>query len=288
MTQRLSLLQQAVVAAERVFEYVDQPAPVREVDSAAAIQRGAISFAGVSFRYTADQPVIKNITLDVPAGQFIAIVGHTGSGKSTIASLLKRFYEADEGTIRIDGADIRALPQDVLHRQIAIVQQDSYIVNATILDNIRLNTNMPRERAVAAAQAACMAEWVERLPQQYDTVLAERGANLSTGQRQQVSLARVLAQDPKILILDEATANVDSHTEHEIQKAILRLKGAMTIVMIAHRLSTIKEADRIFVLHRGEIVQQGTHDALLCIEGLYRHLYQLQSFHFRAAQPENA
>lgn len=281
MTQRLSLLQQAVVAASRVFQLADEALPPPQESGQHRITRGEIQLRDVSFAYTADNPVIRKFNLSIPAGQFVALVGHTGSGKSTIASLLMRFYDPVDGQIAIDGQALAAFGTSALYEQMAIVQQDSYIVNGTVLDNIALGTGLPRQQAIEAAQLAHMQEWVARLPNGYDTPLTEKGANLSTGQRQQIALARTLAKRPKILILDEATANVDSHTEHVIQRAILALKGKVTVVMIAHRLSTVKDADRIVVLHRGEVAQIGNHHELLQIDGLYRHLYELQEYHFR-------
>ena len=282
MTQRLGLLNQAVVAADRVFQLTDETVVSSPQISSGKIQQGRITLKDVSFAYKSEQTVLHNLNLDIAAGQFIALVGHTGSGKSTIASLLMRFYPTTKGNILIDNFPLEDILEEQIYQHIAIVQQDSFIISGTIIDNICLGANISREEAIKAAQAAHMQYWVDCLPQKYDTLLKEKGANLSTGQRQQISLARALARQPKILIMDEATANVDSQTEHEIQRVILGLKGKVTIVMIAHRLSTVKDADRIIVLHGGEIVQSGTHKELLKIDGLYRHLYQLQEYHFHS------
>ncbi|WP_198962700.1 ABC transporter ATP-binding protein [Mangrovitalea sediminis] len=275
MTQRLNLLQQALVAGQRIFGLM-AAAPPTHGGTATPVTEGHIAVHDVSFSYDKVQPVLKNIDLDIRAGEFVAIVGHTGSGKSTLASLLLRFHRPDQGDIRIDGMPLAEMAEGPLRRAVVPVLQDPFIVDGTIADNIALGLPLTDEAIAEAGRAAQLDDWVERLAQGYHTPLRERGQNLSTGQRQLICLARALARQPKVLILDEATAHIDSHTERRIQQALENLRGRVTQVVIAHRLSTITAADRIVVLHQGEIVQQGSHRELLRVEGLYRHLYQLQ------------
>jgi len=203
-------------------------------------------------------------------------VGHTGSGKSTIASLLMRFYSPQHGRILLDGVDLARYAQTALRSRFAIVQQDSFVLAASVADNIDIGRGIARADIEAAAKAVGLDAHVQKLPQGYDTVLDEKGQSLSVGQRQLLSLARAMAGKPEVLVLDEATANVDSATEVEVQRSLLALKGRITLIVIAHRLSTIVQADRIVVMHQGEIMQQGTHRGLLAEDGLYRHLYELQ------------
>jgi ATP-binding cassette subfamily B multidrug efflux pump len=275
MTQRLSLLQQAVVGGERVFAIIDEPAEPR-MDNSGMIRHGAVRFEHVHFSYDGVQAVLDDIDFAVEPGQFVAIVGHTGSGKSTLMSLLLRFYSPQQGCVLIDEMPLDTIDQDDLRRQVGVVLQDPFIVAGTVRDNITLGLPMAMERVKKAAMQAQLHEVVMNLPQAYDTVLGERGSNFSTGQRQLLSLARTLAQQPRILILDEATANIDSATEAVIQQALEGLRGTTTIIAIAHRLSTITRADRIIVLHQGQIMQQGTHVELFQQDGLYRHMHELQ------------
>ncbi len=276
MTQRLNLLQQAVVSGQRVFDLIDmevQPYPER---NDAVITRGEVAFHNVTFSYDGKRDVLRNISFTIPAGTFYGIVGHTGSGKSTLANLLMRFYDPQQGRVTIDGHDLREVPAAQLHAKIGVVQQDPHIVSGTIAANIALGRDLDVREIVFAAKQAGLHDFVSSLPAGYDTLLDERGRNLSAGQRQLLSLARTLALQPKILVLDEATANIDSHTEAAVQRALLKLRGQVTLMVIAHRLSTIRAADQILVLHQGVLVQHGTHAALLASEGLYRHLHQLQ------------
>lgn len=275
MTQRLSLLQQAVVAGERVFAIMDAPGEAGSTGLHPALQ-GAVRFEHVSFSYDGRQSVLADIDLQVPAGGFFAIVGHTGSGKSTLISLLLRFYAPQTGRILVDDTPLALLDQQTLRAGIGVVMQDPFISAGTVRDNITLGLDLPEAQVVEAARRAQLHEFVMSLPQGYDTPLGERGGNLSTGQRQLLSLARTLARHPRILILDEATANIDSHTEAVIQQALAGLRGRTTIISIAHRLSTILQADQIIVLHQGRIMQQGTHRELLERDGLYRHMHELQ------------
>lgn len=275
MTQRLSLLQQAVVAGERVFRIMDEPGELQQV-SANMIGAGRVQVEGLGFSYDGEHSILEGIDFCVEPGQFYAIVGHTGSGKSTLMSLLLRFYSPQQGRILIDGTPLEQIDQHNLRAQMGVVLQDPFISAGSVHDNITLGLPICQEKVIAAAQQAQLHEFVMSLPDGYDTLLGERGGNLSTGQRQLLSLARTLAREPRILILDEATANVDSHTEAVITRALNKLRGSTTILAIAHRLSTITHADQIVVLHQGRIVQQGTHQKLLEQDGLYRHMHELQ------------
>ena len=275
MTQRLSLLQQAVVAGERVFGIMDE-AGESQLSTSKMIGAGKVQVEGLGFSYDGEHPVLEDIDFCVEPGQFYAIVGHTGSGKSTLMSLLLRFYEPQKGRILIDGIPLDQIDQTNLRDQMGVVLQDPFISAGSVRDNITLGLPISDEKVIAAAQQSQLHEFVMSLPDGYDTLLGERGGNLSTGQRQLLSLARTLAREPRILILDEATANVDSHTEAVITKALNKLRGSTTILAIAHRLSTITHADQIVVLHQGRVMQQGSHQALLEQDGLYRHMHELQ------------
>lgn len=276
MTQRLNLFQQAIVSASRVFAWIDEAEESRSQRQTLLSGRGDIRFDDVQFSYDGIKPVLKHVSFAANAGEFIGIVGHTGSGKSTIASLLLRFYRPDAGQILLDGQDLADLSQADLRTHFAIVQQDSFVLAASVADNIAIGRPLSRSDIEAAAIAVGLHRHVQAMPDGYDTVLDEKGQSLSVGQRQLLSLARAVAGKPRVLVLDEATANVDSATEAEVQRSLLALKGQVTLIVIAHRLSTITQADCILVMHQGEIVQQGSHRALLEQDGLYRHLYELQ------------
>jgi ABC-type multidrug transport system fused ATPase/permease subunit len=275
MTQRLSLLQQAVVAGERVFGIMDEPGELQAATGHKEL-RGAVAFEHVGFSYDGQQPVLGDINFAVPAGSSFAIVGHTGSGKSTLVSLLLRFYSPQTGRILMDETPLDQLDQETLRRCVGVVMQDPFISAGSVRDNIALGMELSESDVVEAARKAQLHDFVLTLPKGYDTLLGERGGMLSTGQRQLLALARTLARKPRILILDEATANIDSHTEAVIQQALATLRGTTTIITIAHRLSTIIESDQIIVLHHGRIMQQGTHSQLLARDGLYRHMHELQ------------
>ncbi|MDP2283778.1 MAG: ABC transporter transmembrane domain-containing protein [Pseudohongiella sp.] len=275
MTQRLSMLQQAVVAGERVFAILDEGAE-QHVSANQQISKGHVEFKNVGFSYDGEHKVLRDINFSVEPGEFYAIVGHTGSGKSTLMSLLMRFYAPQSGAILLDGWQLHEIDQNSLRNQVGVVLQDPFITTGTVRDNICLGQDMSDEQLVSAAQQAQIHEFVMGLPLGYNTPMDERGGNFSTGQRQLLSLARTLAHKPRILILDEATANIDSHTEAVIQSALMQLKGSTSIIAIAHRLSTIIASDQILVLHQGEITQRGTHQQLLAQEGLYRNMYLLQ------------
>lgn len=282
ITQRLNLYQQAIVAGERVFELLDTEVKEPKRDVQARISKGDIEFDHIHFSYDNNQKVINNISLMIPAGKFHSIIGHTGSGKSTLTQLLLRFYTPQQGMIRIDGQPLTLFSETELRRAIGIVQQDPFIFNSSIRNNIILGGKLDGKEIddatlIHAAKQAGLHQHVLRLPQAYDTLLDERGSNFSTGQRQLLALARALVHRPQILILDEATANIDSHTEAEIQQALMKLHGKVTLLVIAHRLSTIEKADEIIVLHQGEIVQRGDHRTLLKQSGIYQHLHQMQA-----------
>jgi len=276
MTQRLNLLQQAVVSGQRVFELLDMDVPRRRERAGARITRGEVAFDHVSFSYDGKRTVLDDISFGIAPGQFYAIVGHTGSGKSTIANLLLRFYDPQCGRIIIDGLPLDEIPERELRNGIGIVQQDPFVFRGTIAANIDMGRGLDEAAIIAAARQVGLHEHIQALPAGYATPLDEHGGNLSAGQRQLLSLARTLAAAPKILVLDEATANIDSHTESLVQQTLMSLRGRVTLLVIAHRLSTIQSADAILVLHRGRLVEQGTHLALLARDGLYRHLYELQ------------
>ena len=265
----------ALVSASRVFALLDEPS-VAPITSPQAPQGIDIRFDVPSFSYDGVQPVLSAIEFEVAGGDFIGIVGHTGSGKSTLMALLMDFYRLEVGSISIGGANIATM--DTLTRTglVGFVQQDPFIFAGTIADNIRLNLDLTDQQVIESAQQAQLHDAVMGFSDGYQTVLTERGKNLSTGQRQLLSLARTLARKPKILILDEATANIDSHTEALIQKSLMRLRGQVTLIAIAHRLSTVRDADRLNVLHQGHIQQQGSHRELMAADGLYQHMYQLQ------------
>jgi ATP-binding cassette subfamily B protein len=221
--------------------------------------------------------VLEDVELDIRPGESVALVGATGSGKSTMAGLLSRFYDVQRGSVRVGGVDVRDLPQRDLRRRIGLVLQEPFVFSGTLAANLALaNPGLPRARIEEAARFVNAHRFIERMPQGYDTVVGERGGSLSTGEKQLLALARVIASDPEVLVvLDEATANVDSETERLIQEAVGRMMRGRTSLVIAHRLSTIRDADRIVVLRRGRITAQGTHDELIATDPYYRHLYEL-------------
>ncbi|WP_166241485.1 ABC transporter ATP-binding protein [Paenibacillus turpanensis] len=276
----------AMASSERIFEFMDEQPNVPERPDAPELPpvRGDVQFEDVVFEYEPGRTALKGISLDVKAGQSIALVGHTGSGKSTIINLLCRFYDPVSGTVRVDGTDIREVTLQSLRSQVGIVLQDTFIFSGTIRDNIRYGRlNASDADVELAARAVHAHEFIEKLPKGYDTEVEERGGMLSMGQRQLLSFARALLADPRILILDEATASIDTETEAKIQDALQTLLAGRTSFMIAHRLSTIRGADRIVVLDHGRIMEQGDHDELMEHGGIYRGLIEAQ-YKFLAEQ----
>ncbi|MFC4767497.1 ABC transporter ATP-binding protein [Effusibacillus consociatus] len=279
MMMRLSQMQQALVSAERVFKLMDEDrlAPAQQGTDNPKIERGLLEFKNVSFSYDGRGDVLKNITFTAKPGQTVALVGHTGSGKSSIINLLMRFYPVERGEITIDGAPLQTYSEEELRKKIGLVLQDSFLFVGDVKQNIRLhNQSISDEEIVEAAKFVQADSFIEKLPHGYHEPVGERGATFSSGQRQLVSFARTMALQPKILVLDEATANVDTETEEAIQTALENMRKGRTTIAIAHRLSTIQDADLILVLHRGEIVERGTHQELLAKEGLYYKMYLLQ------------
>ncbi|CZW24931.1 TPA: SmdB family multidrug efflux ABC transporter permease/ATP-binding protein [Enterobacter cloacae] len=275
LTTQQSMLQQAVVAGERVFELMDRPRQTYGEDTA-PLQSGAITFDHVSFAYREDRLVLQDINLDVPSRGFVALVGHTGSGKSTLASLLMGYYPLAKGEIRLDGRPLASLSHSVLRKGVAMVQQDPVVLADTFYANVTLGRDYTEEQVWAVLEKVQLAELARGFSDGINTRLGEQGNNLSVGQKQLLALARVLIETPQVLILDEATASIDSGTEQAIQQALAAVRDHTTLVVIAHRLSTIVDADTILVLHRGQAVERGTHRALLEAKGRYWQMYQLQ------------
>ncbi|HFZ0820902.1 TPA: SmdB family multidrug efflux ABC transporter permease/ATP-binding protein [Enterobacter cloacae] len=275
LTTQQSMLQQAVVAGERVFELMDRPRQTYGEDTA-PLQSGAITFDHVSFAYREDRLVLQDINLDVPSRGFVALVGHTGSGKSTLASLLMGYYPLTKGEIRLDGRPLASLSHSVLRKGVAMVQQDPVVLADTFYANVTLGRDYTEEQVWAVLEKVQLTELARGFSDGINTRLGEQGNNLSVGQKQLLALARVLIETPQVLILDEATASIDSGTEQAIQQALAAVRDHTTLVVIAHRLSTIVDADTILVLHRGQAVERGTHRALLEAKGRYWQMYQLQ------------
>ncbi len=275
LTSQQSLLQQAVVSGERVFELMD--APMQQYGNASyTINQGDIAINGLWFAYLKQQWVLKEINLDIPARHFVAFVGHTGSGKSTLASLLMGNYPWQKGHIYLDNHPLECYSHQALRSGIAMVQQDPVLLSGTLRDNITLGRHCSEAHLWQVLATVQLNSWVKTLPDGLETPLGEQGSRLSAGQKQLLALARVLLFPPRILILDEATANIDSGTEQAVQKALTEIREKTTLIVIAHRLSTIIDADEIVVLHRGEIVEQGKHTQLLAQKGRYYNMYQLQ------------
>ncbi|WP_417316303.1 SmdB family multidrug efflux ABC transporter permease/ATP-binding protein [Enterobacter sp.] len=275
LTTQQSMLQQAVVAGERVFELMDRPRQTYGNDDR-PLQSGSITFDNVSFAYRDDRLVLQDISLEVPSRGFVALVGHTGSGKSTLASLLMGYYPLTQGEIRIDGRPLSTLSHDALRKGVAMVQQDPVVMADSFYANVTLGRPYTREQVWDVLETVQLADLARGLSDGIDTRLGEQGNNLSVGQKQLLALARVLIETPQVLILDEATASIDSGTEQAIQQALAAVRDRTTLVVIAHRLSTIVDADTILVLHRGQAVERGTHRQLLEAKGRYWQMYQLQ------------
>ena len=279
LSDKYNILQGAMASSERIFELLDAELEIETPDKAHVPQgiRGAVEFDRVKFSYLPDEPVLCGLSFRIEPGETVAVVGHTGAGKSTLASLLLRFYDVDQGSVSIDGVDVRQWDLKALRGNIAMVLQDVFLFAGSLADNIRLGRQEIDDDAIRrAANEVHALDFIDQLPDGFETELKERGSGLSVGQKQLIAFARALAFDPQILILDEATASIDTETEQHIQAALDRLLRGRTSLIIAHRLSTIRKADRILVLHRGELREQGTHDELLKRAGLYRKLYELQ------------
>ena len=279
IADKFNVLQMGMVASERVFKVLDNEDYLRPSSANAFKQnvKGRIGFENVVFGYTPENPVLKNVSFTVNPGETVAIVGHTGSGKTTIISLLNRLYHIQRGEIKIDDVNIEKYDIDSLRKSIGVVLQDVFLFSGSIIDNITLrNKDIPREKVIEAAKLIGMHDFIMMLPANYDFNVMERGATLSLGQRQLLSFIRALLYNPSILILDEATSSVDTESEMMIQKAIDKLIAGRTSIVIAHRLSTIRKANKIIVLDKGEVKEIGTHEELITRDGYYQKLYQLQ------------
>lgn len=279
LSEKYNIMQTAMASSERIFKLLDNQTFIKNPDEPVELKsvQGRIEFKNVWFAYEDENYVLKDVSFTINPGESVAIVGHTGAGKSTLINILTRFYDIQKGSILLDGIDIRKLDKRDLRQYISIVLQDVYLFSGDIKSNISMdNANISEERVVEAAKTVGASKFIESLPKQYDEEVKERGATLSVGQKQLISFARALAYDPRILILDEATSSIDTETEQLIQKAIQKLLIGRTAIVIAHRLSTIQNADKIIVLHKGEIRETGNHQQLLAKRGIYYKLYQLQ------------
>jgi len=288
LSEKYNIMQAAMASSERVFRLMDTEATIVDPPHPRELAhvRGEIAFDNVSFAYNEGDWVLRDVTLKISAAESVAIVGATGAGKTSIISLISRFYDVQKGRITLDGVDLRDLRQPDVRRHVGVVLQDPFIFAGTIASNIRLNNEAITEQQVRAAAAFVNADkFIERLPQGYETVVTERGSTLSVGQKQLLAFARAIAFNPEILlVLDEATSSVDTETEHLIQDALAKLMVGRTSIIIAHRLSTIQNVDRIIVLHKGRVVESGTHRDLLSQRGVYHRLYELQ---YRAHETES-
>lgn len=278
--ERLAMYQEAITAASRVFRIMDgtELAPAQEDEEDLVIEKAKIEFKNVTFSYDGKKDVLKDISFTAESGQTVALVGHTGSGKSSIINLMMRFYEFEHGEILIDGKSIKRYPMEELRMKTGLVLQDSFMFYGTIKDNIRLYNKLITDREIVeAAQFVQADRFINTLADKYDHKVIERGASFSSGQRQLISFARTVVTNPQILVLDEATANIDTETESLIQTGLRNMRQGRTTIAIAHRLSTIKDADLILVLSKGRIIERGTHDLLLDQGGVYHSMYQLQN-----------
>ena len=279
LSRVIANIQKALAAADRVFDVLDLPELIQNKPNAQLLPhvKGNVSFNNVSFAYNVDEPILDEVSFSATPGQVVALVGPSGAGKSTVASLLPRFYDVTGGSIVIDGLDIREVTMESLREQVGIVPQETMLFNGSVYDNIlygRLDAT--EEEVMVASRAANAHNFITELPNGYDTQLGDRGVNISGGQRQRIAIARAILKNPQILILDEATSALDTESERVVQEALDRLMVGRTSFVIAHRLSTIKNADKILVMEKGKIVEEGNHDELMAKDGLYAHLYQIQ------------
>lgn len=278
VTQNFSTLQTSMVSAGRVFKLIDEEFfEPQQANQPIKVTEGNISFKNVSFSYDGKQKVLDNISFEVKKGETIAFVGATGSGKSSIINVFMRFYDFQSGHILLDGHDIRDYSQEELRQSIGLVLQDPFLYHGTIASNIRMYQSLSDEEVKAAAAFVDADQFIQKLPDQYQSPVSERGASFSTGQRQLLAFARTVASKPKILILDEATANIDSETEAIVQRSLAKMRQGRTTIAIAHRLSTIQDANCIYVLDKGKIIEHGCHEELLNQKGTYYKMYQLQA-----------
>ena len=278
LTMQYSVMQRAMASGQRIFEVLDVKIEVEDKPDAEPIgdTDGSVIFKNVTFGYLPDQPVLKNLNFEIKPGETVALVGPTGSGKTSTTALLHRFYDIWEGEIRIGGKDIRDVTQDSLGDTVAMVLQEPFLFTGTVFENIRYHKlDATQQEVETAAKAVGAHDFIEKLPDGYNTILGQRGGNLSIGQRQLISFARAIVADAKILVLDEATANIDSFTERQIQEALAVMLEGRTGIVIAHRLATVKGADRIMVLQDGKIIETGSHDELMAMDSMYHRLYTL-------------
>ena len=274
-----SILQTSIISAGRVFTLIDnEEYEPEQKESAHKISRGDIEFKNVSFSYDGKRDVLKNISFSVKNGESIAFVGATGSGKSSIMNLFLRFYDYDRGEILIDGVDIKDYSSKELRNSVGLVLQDPFLYHGTVESNIKMyNEELTREDVIEAAKFVDAHNFIDKLEDKYDSIVTERGSTFSSGERQLLTFARTIASKPKILILDEATANIDSETEELIQNSLEKMRKGRTTIAIAHRLSTIQDSNCIYVLDKGEIIESGTHEELIALKGNYYKMYQLQA-----------
>jgi ATP-binding cassette subfamily B protein len=279
LSEKYNILQAAMASSERIFKLLDTEATVLAPAAPRPAPReiAAIEFDGVWFAYHEEDWVLRDVSFTIRPGETVAVVGHTGAGKTTLISLLLRFYDVQKGGIRIGGADLREFDPLDLRRQFGVVLQDPFLFTGTLEENIRLGTEtIRREEVEAAAEQVNLLDFVRTLPEGFAHPIRERGSGLSTGQKQLIGFARALAHNPRYLILDEATSSVDTETEFRVREALARMVEGRTSIVIAHRLSTIQRADRILVMHKGRLRESGTHQELLAARGIYWKLYQLQ------------
>lgn len=278
VTQNFSTLQMSMVSAGRVFDLIDERQyEPEQKNGEATVQAGNIEFKNVSFSYDGERQILDNISFKVNQGETIAFVGSTGSGKSSIINVFMRFYEFQSGEVLLDGVDIREYPKEELRRNIGLVLQEPFLYHGTIKSNIKMYQDISDEAVQAAVAFVDADQFIQKLPEKYETKVTERGSSFSTGQRQLLAFARTVASQPKILILDEATANIDSETETIVQESLKKMRQGRTTIAIAHRLSTIQDANCIYVLDKGKIIESGSHDELLSQKGTYYRMYQLQA-----------